>query len=183
MTQRQKEEHKRQQAAQAKAAGIDRNYNIDKEHSIDPTAGCPNNGAAFTQSRNISLGDTAYNVVEADKEEDLKDIHTELYDNEEEGGNRMEIQMNQVHKDMGQHRANTLTSSSREDGRSSRKSTKKTSSKESLSSGNGSRGDGPVQKALASDLARSTLQANEAVPVQDQAPIPSGSEKLAPAEL
>ncbi len=91
--------------------------------------------------------------------------------------------MNQVNKDMGQHRANTSTSSSREDGGSSRESTKKTSSKESLSSQNGSRGDGPAQKALASDLARSTLQANEAVPVQDQAPIPSGSEKLAPAEL
>ncbi len=91
--------------------------------------------------------------------------------------------MNQVHKDMGQHRANTLTSSSRENGGSSRELTKKTSSKESLSSGNGSRGDGSAQKALASDLARSTLQANKAVPVQDQAPIPSGSEKLAPAEL
>jgi hypothetical protein len=97
--------------------------------------------------------------------------------------NRMEIQMNQVHKDMGQHCANTSTSSSREDGGSSRESTKKTSNKESLSSGNGSRGDGPAQKALASDLARSTLQADEAVPVQDQAPIPSRSKKLAPAEL
>jgi hypothetical protein len=59
MTQRQKEEHERQQAAQAKAAGINRNYNFDKEHSIDPTAGCPEDGTAFTQSRNISLGDTA----------------------------------------------------------------------------------------------------------------------------
>ncbi len=95
---------------------------------IDPTAGCPDDGTAFTQSRNISLGDTAYNVVEADEEEDLKDILAELYDDEKEGGNRMEIQMNQVHKDMGQHRANTLTSSSREGGGSSRESTKKTSS-------------------------------------------------------
>jgi hypothetical protein len=59
MTQRQKEEHKCQQAAQAKTAGIDQNYNFDKEHSIDPTAGRPHNGTAFTQSRNISLGDTA----------------------------------------------------------------------------------------------------------------------------
>jgi hypothetical protein len=79
----------------------------------------------------------------------------------------MEIKMNQVHKDMGQHSANTSTSSSREDGGSSRKPTKKTSSKESFSSGNGSRGDGPAQKALASDLARSTLQADEATPVQN----------------
>ena len=150
---------------------------------IDPTAGRPDNGTAFTQSRNISLRDMAYDVVEADKEEDLENILAELYDDEEEGGNRMEIQMNQVHKDMGQHRANTLTSSSRENGGSSRELTKKTSSKESLSSGNGSRGDGSAQKALASDLARSTLQANKAVPVQDQAPIPSGSKKLAPAEL
>ncbi len=134
---------------------------------IDPTAGRPNDGTAFTQSRNISLGDTAYNAVEADEEEDLEDILAELYDDEEEGGNRMEIQMNQVHKNMGQHRPNTLTSSSREDGGSSRESTEKTSSKESLSSGNGSRGDRPAQKALASDLAKSTLQADEAVPVQD----------------
>ena len=68
MMQRQKEEHKSQQAAQAKTAGIDRNYNFDEEHLIDSTAGCPDDGTAFTQSRNLSLGDTAYNVVEADKE-------------------------------------------------------------------------------------------------------------------
>jgi hypothetical protein len=184
MTQRQKEEHERQQAAQAKAAGVNCAYNFDEEHSTNPTAGRPDDVTAFTQSRNISTGDTAYDVAEADEEEDLEDILKEPYDDEEEDGNRMEIQMNQVHKDMGQHCANSLTSSSGEEGTSSRESTKKATSKESLSSENGSsRGHGPAQRALTSDLARSTLQADEAMPVQDQAPTNSRSEELAPAGL
>jgi hypothetical protein len=48
---------------------------LDEEHSINPTAGCANDGRAFTLTRNISLGDTAYDVMAADNdEEDLEDI-------------------------------------------------------------------------------------------------------------
>jgi hypothetical protein len=175
MTQHQKEEYERQQAAQAKSAGLDWNYNFDEEHSIDPTAGHANDGTAFTLTRNISLGDTAYDVVAADdNKEDLEDIFAKPYDDEEEGGHRMEIQMNQVHHDMGQRRTHTSSSLSGEE------STRRASSKESMASGNGSRGEGPGQNALASELARLTLQADEAMPAQDQAPIPSGSEGLDP---
>jgi hypothetical protein len=175
MTQRQKEEYECQQVAQAKSAGFDPNYNFDEEHLINPTAGRANDGTAFTLTRNISLGDTAYDVVAADDdEEDLKDILSEPYDDKEEGGNRMEIQMNQVHHDMGQHRIHTSLLLSGEE------STRRASSKESLASGNGSRGKGPGWNALASELAKSTLQADEAMPAQDQAPIPSGSKVLAP---
>jgi hypothetical protein len=81
MTQRQKEGYECQQAAQAKSAGLDWNYNFDEEHLIDPTAGRANDGTAFTLTRNISLGDMAYDVVAADNnEEDLKDILTKPYD-------------------------------------------------------------------------------------------------------
>ncbi len=175
MTQRQKEEYEHQQAAQAKSAGLDWNYNFDEEHLINPTAGHADDGMAFTLTRNISLGDTAYDVVAADDdEEDLKDILAKPYDDKEEGGNRMEIQMNQVHHDMGQHRTHTSLLLSGE------KSTRRGSSKETLATGNGGRGKGPGWNTLVSELARSTLQADEAMPAQDQAPIPSRSEGLAP---
>jgi hypothetical protein len=145
MTQRQKEEYERQQTAQAKFAGLDWNYNFDEEHSIDPTADCADDGTAFTLTRNISLGDTVYDVVAADNDkEDLKDILAEPYDDKEEGGNRMEIQMNQVHHDMGQHCTHTSSLLSGEE------STRRASSKGSLASGNGSRGEGPGQNTLAS---------------------------------
>jgi hypothetical protein len=117
----------------------------------------------------------AYDVVAADNnEEDLEDILAEPYDDKEEGGNWMEIQMKQVHHDMGQHHTHTSSPPSGEE------STRRAFSKESLASGNGSRGEGPGRNALASELARSTLQADEAMPAQDQAPIPSGSKGLAP---
>ncbi len=175
MTQRQKEEFECQQVAQAKSASLDWNYNFDEEHSIDPTAGRPDDGTAFTLTRNISLRDTAYDVVAADNdEEDLEDILAEPYDGKEEGGKQMEIQMNQVHHNMGQHRTHTSSSLSGEE------STSRASSKESLASGNGSRGEEPGRNTLASELARSILQANEAMPAQGQAPIPRGLEGLAP---
>jgi hypothetical protein len=117
----------------------------------------------------------AYDVVAADNgEEDLEDILAKLYDDKEEGGNRMEIHMNQVHHNMGQYHTHTSSSLSGEE------STRRASSKESLAFGNGSKGEGPGWNALASELARSTLQANEAMPAQDQAPIPSRSKGLAP---
>ena len=117
----------------------------------------------------------AYDVVAADNnEEDLEDILAEPYDDKEEGGNWMEIQMKQVHHDMGQHHTHTSSPPSGEE------STRRASSKESLASGNGSRGNRPGRNTLALELARSTLQANEAMPAQDQAPIPRGSKGLAP---
>jgi hypothetical protein len=175
MTQCQKEEYECQQAAQAKSASLDWNYNFNEEHLINPTAGRADDGMAFTLTRNISHGDTAYDVVAADNdEEDLKDILAKPYDDKEEGCNRMEIQMNQAHHNMGQHRTHTSLLLSGEEFK------RRASSKESLASGNGSRGEGPGWNALTSELARSTLQANEIMPAQDQAPIPSGSKGLAP---
>jgi hypothetical protein len=85
MTQCQKEEYKCQQAAQAKTAGLDWKYNFDEEHSVDPVAGRADDGTAFTLTRNISLGDTAYDMVAVDDDRsDLDDILNDPYDNEEE---------------------------------------------------------------------------------------------------
>jgi hypothetical protein len=78
MTKRQKEEHERQQATQvtakAKAIGLDRSYNFEDAHSINLVEGHPNNGTAFTKTRNVSLGETAHDIVLQGDESDLEDI-------------------------------------------------------------------------------------------------------------
>jgi hypothetical protein len=89
--------------------------------------------------------------------------------------------MNKVHQDMGwQHTYTALLLSGEEGGSASKESTRSTSSKESLTSGNGSRVGEPGQDALASDLSNSFLQTKEAMPVQDQALAPQGSKGSAP---
>ncbi len=63
MTKLQREEHARQLAmkasAQNKTDGLDRNYNFEETHSIDPIDGRTNNGTALTKTINTSLGETA----------------------------------------------------------------------------------------------------------------------------
>jgi hypothetical protein len=159
MMQCQKEEYERQQAAQAKTAGSDWKYNFDEKHLVNPVAGRADDGMAFTLTRNISLGDTDYDVVAVDDNKlDLDDILNDPYDDEEDGDNRMDIQMDQVHQDMGCQCTHTASSLSGEEGGSaSKESTRRTSSKESLTSGNSSRGREPGQDVLASDLAKSSL--------------------------
>ncbi len=57
--------------AQNKTDGLDRNYNFDKTHSINPIDGRTNNGTALTKTINISLGETAYDVAPQAEERDL----------------------------------------------------------------------------------------------------------------
>jgi hypothetical protein len=60
MTKKQQEEYERECAAQAKQAeNTDRGYNTDDAHSVNPVAGQPDNGTAFTITGNQSLGETA----------------------------------------------------------------------------------------------------------------------------
>jgi hypothetical protein len=75
MTKLQREEHARQLAmkasAQNKTDGLDRNYNFEETHSINPINGRTNDGTALTKTINISLGETAYDVAPQAEERDL----------------------------------------------------------------------------------------------------------------
>jgi hypothetical protein len=88
MTKHQKEEHERQQATQAtakaKVNGLDRSYNFKDAHSIKPVEGRPNKGIAFTKTRNVSLGETACDVVLKSDESDLEDIFNNPYSDDKE---------------------------------------------------------------------------------------------------
>jgi hypothetical protein len=104
MTKAQREEHARQQAnqasAQAKTNGLDRNYNFDDTHSINPTDGRPDDGTAITRANNISLGETAYDVVQPSDDSDLEDIICEPYSDEENNPD-VDLDMNEVHRNTG----------------------------------------------------------------------------------
>ncbi len=88
MTKRQKEEHEWQQATQAtakaKADGLSHSYNFEDAHSINPVEGRPDNGIAFTKTRNVSLGETAYDVVLQSDESDLEDIFSNPFSNDKD---------------------------------------------------------------------------------------------------
>jgi hypothetical protein len=68
MTKLQQEEHVKQLAMKAlvqnKTDGLDRNYNFEETHSINPINERTDNGTALTKTNNISLGETAYDVVQ-----------------------------------------------------------------------------------------------------------------------
>ncbi len=82
----QKEEHEQQQATQAtakaKANGLNCSYNFEDAHSINPVEGHPNKGTAFTKTRNVSLGETAYDLVLQSDESDLENIFNNPYSND-----------------------------------------------------------------------------------------------------
>jgi hypothetical protein len=88
MTKKQQEEYEREHAAQAKQAeSADQGYNFDDTHSVNPVAGQPDNGTAFTITGNQSLGETAYNVVMVgSNDSDLEEFAADLYKDEVGGG-------------------------------------------------------------------------------------------------
>ncbi len=119
MTKHQKKEFERQQSTQAttkaKADGLDHSYNFEDAHSINPVEGRPNNGTAFTKTRNVSLGETAYDVVLQSDESDLEDIFNNPYSDDKDN-NRVDLEMNEVHCQTGKTRGCSRPSSSKEGG-------------------------------------------------------------------
>jgi hypothetical protein len=107
MTKHQKEEHERQQAlqatAKAKTKELDHSYNFKDAHSINPVEGRPDNGTTFTKTRNLSLGETAYDVVLQSDESDMEDILNNPYSNDEDN-NGIKLEMNEVHCQTGKTR-------------------------------------------------------------------------------
>ena len=65
-------------------------------HSVDPVAGKPDNGTAFTKAANLSLGNTAYDVIMDDDSEGGK-LVANLYEDEGESG--MDLDIDQIHQD------------------------------------------------------------------------------------
>ncbi len=99
MTKKQQDEYERERAAQAKQAeSADQGYNFNDTHSVNPVAGRPDNGTAFTITGNQSLGETAYDVVMVGSDDsDLEEFTADLYKDEDGGANSMGLDINQVH--------------------------------------------------------------------------------------
>jgi hypothetical protein len=196
MTKRQKEEHEWQQAiqamAKAKANGLDRSYNFEDAHSINPVEGCPDNGTAFTKTRNVSLGETAYDIVLQSDESDLEVIFNNPYSDDEDN-NGVNLGMNEVHHQTGKTRGSSRPSSSEQGGSNSKDlAASELEEKQDATMGNteeapgsqdatmsnneeapgsaGGGGDTVSHVALAQDLTKTTVQAMETTPSQDQVP-------------
>ena len=195
MTKAQREDHAQQQAnqasAQAKINGLDRNYNFDDTHSINPTEGRPDDGTAVTRANNASLGETAYDVVQPSKDSDLEDIICEPYSDEENNPD-VDLDMNEVHRNTGRKLRRTGFSSS-DEGETQDKTDSTTSdqgnshehdasgghsSTNPTSAGGGREGYGRM--SLPKDLSKTSLRTTEATPHQDQVSTPDGPRGLAP---
>jgi hypothetical protein len=99
MTKKQIDDYEREQIAQAKMAdGQTGDYNFNKAHSVDPVAGRPDDSTAFTKAANLSLGNTAYDVV-MDDESEIDELAMDFYEDKE--GVSMDLDINQVHQDTG----------------------------------------------------------------------------------
>ncbi len=111
MTKQQRDERAKQLATKAavlsKVDGLDRNYNFDEEHSINPTDGRTNDGTALTKTNNISLGETAYDVMQQSDELDLEDVLHDPYHDDEEDNSKLNLEMNEVHRNMGRRTRKT----------------------------------------------------------------------------
>jgi hypothetical protein len=65
---------------------------------VNPAAGQLDDGTAFTITGNQSLGETAYNVVMVGSDgSDLEEFAVDLYEDEDEGANSMDLDIDQVH--------------------------------------------------------------------------------------
>jgi hypothetical protein len=82
------------------ADGQTGDYNSDKAHSVDPVAGRPDDGTAFTKAANLSLGNTAYDVVIDDKSE-IHELVMDLYKDKE--GVSMDLDINRFTRTQGDH--------------------------------------------------------------------------------
>ncbi len=125
MTKLQKEEHARQQAiqalVQAKTEGLNRNYNFEDTHSINPIEGRSDDGTALTRTNNVSLGETAYDVVQQSNESYLEDVLNDPYSNKDKTP-KVNLEMNEVHRNMRRTVRKTMSSSSDDGGSKSKSS-------------------------------------------------------------
>jgi hypothetical protein len=189
MTKLQREEHIQQQAiqaaAQAKANGLNRSYKFEDTHSINLVKGRTDDGMAFTKTRNISLGETAYDVVLQSNESDLDDIFNKPYSNDK-GSNGVNFNMDEFHRQLGQTIPRKQTSLSASTSKSSATSDQKEGQDVEMGNNDevpgsvGGSGDKVRHTVLTQEPIKTSLQTTEASPSKDQALIPYGSEGLDP---
>ncbi len=165
MTKLQKEEYVWQQAiqatAQAKADGLDCSYDFEDIHSVNLVKGRPNNGTAFTKTRNVSLGETAYDVVLQSNESDLEDVFNNPYrDDKDTSG--VNLKMDEVHRQIGRTMPRSRSPSFKKGGSSSKSSVASDQeegqdammgSNEEATGSAGGGGDKTGHKVLTQDLA------------------------------
>jgi hypothetical protein len=141
-------------------------YNFEEGHSINPGEGHKDDGTTITLAMKVSLDNTAYNIMEGEEETSLSDLAEDLYE-EDEGIGGMDFEMEQAHHNTRRAIANTSSSEEGGAGSSSKSSTK---NKENPDSPNGGKEEGVGHTAqLTTDLAGTTLQADEAQPAEGQA--------------
>ncbi len=69
---------------------------------MNPVAGQPDDGTAFTITGNQNLGETTYGVVMVgSNDSDLEEFAADLYKDEDGGANSMDLDIDQVHQDAG----------------------------------------------------------------------------------
>jgi hypothetical protein len=150
-------------------------------HSVNPVEGRPDDSMAFTKAVNLSLGNTAYDVV-MDDDAKMDELATDLYEDEE--GVSMDLDINQVHQDTERlHRRNTET----EEGTgTASKELQTTLSKQAGSNEGSSRAANSSRssctQALMTGLAKSSLNVNKTFSVQGREGEQTGVEPLAPSQ-
>ena len=100
MTYQQKEEHKQEQAVQAKV-NKQLHYNFDEENSINQVEGRADDRTAFTIAQHVSLGGSKFEVIHQDSgsKSDEEGFLKNLYGNDVNKGINMET--GRVHKTAG----------------------------------------------------------------------------------
>jgi hypothetical protein len=182
MTKKQLDNYERKRIAHAKTAeGQTGDYNFNDVHSVNPVEGRPDDGTLFTKTANLSLGNTANNVV-MDDESKMDELMTDLY--EEEEGVSMDLDIDQVHQDTGRlHRRNTKTEE--ETGTASKELRTTLSSQSGSnkgSSGAANSSGSSCTQALMTGLAKSSLNVNKTFSVQGREGKQTGVEPLAPSQ-
>jgi hypothetical protein len=145
--------------------------------------GRTDDGMAFTKTRNISLGETAYDVVLQSNESDLDDIFNNPYSNDE-GSNGVSFNMDEVHCQLGQTTPCKQTSLSMSTSKSSATSDQKEGQDAKMGNNDEVQGsaDGGGDKVrhtvLTQEPIKTSLQTTAASPSKDQALTTYGSEGL-----
>ena len=122
-------------------------------------------------------------MVQQSNKSDLKDVLHDPYHDDEEDNSKLNLEMNEVHRNMGRRTRKTRSLSSDEGGSTSKSLAQSepghSNEDDGTTAGGGGNKSGNV--ALTQELAKTSLQATEATPHQDQAQTPNGEKGLAPA--
>jgi hypothetical protein len=135
---------------------------FDKEHLLNQDT-WQDDETTVSSRQNISIGDTAYNIVEENEDSDSCDLMVNPY-NDDEG--QMDFKMSQVHEDAGNSHLDGATPSQGDKEKSN------DIKDPYLLNGSGDGGSGHTR--LSSAMANTTLNTDKVQPVQEQSPSARG---------